>query len=394
MAMIAGCSDSDDTDGTTDPPGENDLLAPPAEGQGYQFAMRGNLAPGVEAEQCKFVLGPADGMYINSDEVKYTAGSHHFLLYETPYTEIPTVSLNGETIDTSDFFDCSDGPSEDWELTRLIGGSQNSVGDSMVEFPEGVAISVRPDAVLLMNAHYINASDQTLEPDVRINLYTIPEDEVTVEGDLLFLYNPFIKVGAMGQSRARMRCPVTQDITILNAQSHMHARGVSYEAAIEGQEPFYSSTNWENVPVADFSADGGIQVPAGSYLDYYCDYANGEMRDVYQGPRSTDEMCMLIGSYYPVDPIISNCGDVEVEVPEAYWVGNGSATCAQTLDCLLAVLTTQTDELQLLQGLTTCMLDSDSAVSGPMSEAVRCILTAEQNPLTECAQQIETCQTR
>jgi len=56
-------------------------------------------------------------------------------------------------------FDCSAGATNGWSITRLIGGSQNGSGPSILAFPDGVAMPVRAHAVLLMNAHYLNASD-------------------------------------------------------------------------------------------------------------------------------------------------------------------------------------------------------------------------------------------
>ena len=72
----------------------------------------------------------------------------------------------------------------------------------------------------------------------------------------------------------------------------------------------YQNTSWQQVPVTRF--DGGLAVPARSWIDYWCDYANPESRDVYQGTRSTDEMCMLIGSYYPADPALANGYELQV----------------------------------------------------------------------------------
>ncbi len=362
-------------------PPEDSLLEPPAPGEGHQFAMTTELAPGVEAEHCKFVYGPPEGMYINYDEVRYTTGSHHFLLYETPYTTIPTENEYGEPVDTSGVFDCSSGPTDGWEVTKLIGGSQNANGDSIVSFPPGVAMYVRPGAVLLMNAHYINTSDEVLEPEVRINVYTIAEDEVTTPGDILFLYNPLISVPANSSARARWRCPVQSDITIANVQSHMHARGVDFAAMISGEEPFYTNTAWENVAVKDF--DPGLEVAAGSYLEYYCDYENHEMRDVYQGPRSTDEMCMLIGSYYPADPRTANCLNETGNFLAGEWIGSGSASCAETLGCL--------EVAETLPALTNCMLAADPAVSKEASEVALCLVQS-QDPQTQCATEIDACQ--
>lgn len=344
------------------PPVEDVLLAPPPEGQGVQYQMTTRLEPGTEAEHCKFVQAPAEGMYVNRDEVRFTKGSHHFLLYETPYTSIPTETEDGKAVDTSGVFDCSQGATLDFAVTKLIAGSQNADGDAFLTFPSDVALRVEPGRVLLMNAHYINATSAPIEPEVRVNLFTIPAEQVKEQGDILFWYNPFIKVGAKSEARARMKCMVHTDIKLMNVQSHMHARGTGYAAALPEGAPFYTNNAWEGVPVKRF--DSGMDIKAGTWIDYYCDYNNTGAADVYQGPRSTDEMCMLIGAYYPADPVTSNCA-ADPSAPDqtgnlgAEWIGNGTETCATTMGCVQQTFTGAGD---VMQGITTCMMAADPAV--------------------------------
>lgn len=372
-------------------PVEDVLLAPPPEGQGIQYQMTTMLEPGTEAEHCKFVQAPAEGMYVNRDEVRFTSGSHHFLLYETPYTSIPTKTEGGEVVDTSGVFDCSQGATFDFQVTKLIAGSQNADGDAFLMFPSDVALHVEAGRVLLMNAHYINATSAPIEPEVRVNLFTIPAEQVKEQGDILFWYNPFIKVGAKSTSRARMKCMVHKDITLANVQSHMHARGMGYAAALPGIAPFYTNTAWEGVPVKQF--DPGMKITAGTWVDYYCDYNNGAATDVYQGPRSTDEMCMLIGAYYPADPVTSNCA-ADPSAPDqtgnlgGEWTGNGTETCAATMGCVQATFGGSGD---VMQGITTCMMASDPAVSKEMSDALRCLFLNGQNAPTVCKTQFDAC---
>ncbi len=366
--------------GTDEP---DDLLAPPPTGQGVQFRMQTTIAAGVEGEWCQFMTGPAAEMWLERDEVRFTEGSHHVLLYETGYAQIPTTKLDGTPIDTSGVFDCSDGATNGWNITKLLGGSQNATGDSLLAFPDGVAMRVAPGAVLLMNAHYLNATDGDLEPIAAINLWTRPAAEVTTEGDLLFLYNPFIKVPASGTGRARWRCPVHQDITIANVQSHMHRRGVGYSAAVTGAAAFYENDRWEGVPVKRF--EGGMTVSAGSTLDYACDYENREARDVYQGPRTTDEMCMLIGSYYPADPRTSNCTDEHGGLG-GEWVGNGTATCAATFACLQTAF--ESDDM--IRAGSDCIDAASPTVAAESSAVLRCFANSE-DPGTECAALVATC---
>lgn len=384
ISALLGCG----SENTPDANAPEELLAPPPAGRGVQFKMKATIDAGTEGEWCQFIKGPADAIFVNRDEVRYTEGSHHFLLYETSYTDIPTKKEDGTVVDTSGVFNCSDGATNGWLTTKLVGGSQNADGTSMLSFPKDVAMPVRANAILLMNAHYVNASSKTLEPEVRINLHTIPESEMKQEGDLLFMYNAFIHVPKLGQSQARMRCKVHKDITIQNVQSHMHARGMGYEAFEVGSQPFYTNTRWADVPVEDFGP--GLQIKAGAWLDYACHYNNTQDHDVYQGPRSTDEMCMLIGSYYPADPATAQCSLDPAKPNEtanlgAEWVGQGKATCNETLTCMQQVFMNFNFE-----DFTRCVLGSDAAVSREVSDVVQCVFTSP-NPGVDCATQFGTC---
>ncbi|MEZ4446388.1 MAG: hypothetical protein R3B72_45335 [Polyangiaceae bacterium] len=391
LTAFAGCSD--DTTSPPDPPDDGLLAAPPT-GQGVQYALDTTIDAGSEVERCRFVQAPADGLWVKRDEVRYTEGSHHFLLYETAYDDIPESKNDGTPVDTSGVFDCSDGPTNGWSVTRLVGGSQNANGDSALSFPDGVALRVRPGAVLMLNAHYINTRPEPLDAEVRINLWTLPEEDVVTEGDILFWYNIFIDVPAMGASQAKMRCTIPSDITVTSMQSHMHARGVGYVAQEVGADmPFYLNDRWEDVPVSRF--DQGFPLKAGAEVEYACNYENGEPRDVHQGPRSTDEMCMLIGSYYPAVPGLSFCA-ADPEAPlatqglGARWIGDGEATCAETLACVQAGAESD-DFFDHLQG---CVVKSDPAVSREMSDAVRCLLLAlgsGQEPVEACGSEIGSC---
>lgn len=379
-----GGSSSADDDPTPDA-GNPPLLEPPPPGQGFQLTMTTTLDPGVEREHCMFVKGPAQTYYINRGETKFTGASHHVLLYETPYTEIPTQKEDGTPVDTSGVFDCTDGATNGWRVTRVIGGSQDGDGESAVKFPPGVAMKVEGGRVLMINAHYINVSEQVAEPEVALNVWTIPESEVTDLGDVLFLYNPFIRVRGMSSETARWQCPVHSDINIVNVQSHMHARGVGYSAAIKGQEPFYINDQWESVPVGEF--DPPLHVSAGSVFDYHCSYTNPEMRDVYQGPRTTDEMCMLIGSYYPVDRNTANCRDATGQFYGGVWVGQGSANCNTSWSCI----TDAASGNRAVQDATDCIMASDPAIAPQLSAALACAIGAD-DPLNDCTTQIQTCQ--
>jgi copper type II ascorbate-dependent monooxygenase-like protein len=368
--MLVNCG-SEPVKVPVDPPAE-DLLAAPKAGEGVQYKMLSHIQAGQEIERCQLVMAPAGGLFIRKDEVRFTAGSHHVLLYQTPYTSMPTRNRHGDEVNGAEVHDCADGAIDAWKVTGVVAGSQSRDGDSIVgELPEGVAIKIAPGAVLLMNTHYLNASSEAVDADARINLYTLPEEQVKTEAGVMFFYNPFIRVPANGKASAQMRCPVAHDISVVRVQSHMHRRGVGFlatrgDAAGAGQEEIYTSHTWEQVPAKGFQPL--LDVKAGESLEYRCDYTNTEARDVTQGLTTRDEMCMLIGPYFPRDPAFENCADDQFE-PAGTWTGSGKADGATTLGCFASAKPSDDDGGDELYG---CVIDSCPGVANEVSEVLRC----------------------
>ncbi|HPH26780.1 MAG TPA: hypothetical protein PLA87_08005 [Pseudomonadota bacterium] len=338
-------------------------LSPPPAGQGVQFKMVTTLDPGLETERCQFFVAPPEGLLVNHDEVRYTPGSHHVLLYLTEYPAIPTKDNHGKVRDTSKVMDCPTGATSDWSVSGVIAGAQSFSGGSMVSLPEDTAVRVPGGAVLLMNTHYLNASPKPLAAEARINVYTVPADKMKQEGGLLFFYNPIIRIPQGSTASARMRCRVSKDITVTNVQSHMHKRGINYEAQLldkdlQPQQTFYTNKEWEDVPVKKF--EPGLPVKAGSYFDYRCDYKNSEATDIVQGPSTKDEMCMLIGSYYPRNPDQEGC-------EEPMWVGNGNKSCGLSAACALSAAAVKD-----FGGFYQCILDSCESAAKPLTDTLVC----------------------
>ena len=69
LALIGavGCGGEDSKPGS--------LLDPPAAGQGVQITMTSTLEAGLETERCMFYQVPADGLYVNKQQIRYTPGN-------------------------------------------------------------------------------------------------------------------------------------------------------------------------------------------------------------------------------------------------------------------------------------------------------------------------------
>jgi hypothetical protein len=381
LAAFAACGEKENTS----PP----LLEMPAIGQGLQISMMTNLEPGLETERCKFFRVPDDGLYVQREVTRYTPGSHHVLLYTTNYRELPTHTASGEPVDTSGIFDCSkNGATGDWDIIGAAGGAQSPDGPPVVDgLPEGTALKFEGGTLLLINAHYINASTQPLTVQIAINLYTVPAEQVTQEAGIFFIYNPFIHVPPLASSDAHEICPVAKDVTLVNAESHMHRRGVGYVANLRAADgtlvqEIYSGHEWEQVPNKVMSPP--LALAAGQLIDFKCSYMNTEDRVVSQGRTTRDEMCMFLGLYYPKDTKTELCSitdDWKGRYLRANWVGRGTTGGAGTATCLGAA----TGPDAAPGDFDACVVGSCPALSSEVSNAARCLATKGLGRCAECS---------
>lgn len=395
-----GCDDSDEgtaVDGGIDGGNPSDAgavinLAAPPPGAGKQITLETTLAANFETERCAFWRAPPEGLNIVREEIKYTPGSHHAVLWLTGYQEVPTKDVTGKVVDTSSTFDCGSGVFGVWNVTGMVAVHQTAEGPSTVEdLPEGTALKVPGNALLLVNIHYLNASPKPIATKLAMNLYTIPDADVKQEAGILFLYNPFITVPAMGTATARMQCPVGRDLTLVNAQSHMHARGVGYVAnvvdpALQTSTEVYTGTEWAEVAARKLTPPPLVK--AGSFIDFKCTYQNALARPVNQGFTTNDEMCVFWGLYYPRDLKTEYCSlnnDFSGIAFGGNWVGDGTKTGAETLACMQAAVG---------KDLYQCVTNSCPKISVQASNAARCVGTnAYRMCSQECAADAAACKT-
>lgn len=295
-------------------------LTPPPAGQGVQLFTEMTLEPGTERQTCKLVLAGED-INFNSGDGIFTDGSHHATVWRTSHTDtIPTVNTQGQTLDTmAGPVDCLS--SGDFNGTGVITAGHSVLADPKMEaalehaLPDDVAFKIAKNDVLLLNFHMANLTDHVAHACYKQNLPSIPDDQVKQEAGLIFFYNTFITVPAKSTATADMACPVTQDINVVTAVSHMHRRGSGYTATLLDGDPIaggkevqklYQSPEW-NEPVADIF-NPPLALKAGQWIRWECDYENSEQRDVSQGQATTDEMCMFVGSYWPRNAGWERCG--------------------------------------------------------------------------------------
>jgi len=348
----------------------NEPLEPPAPGQGIQLRMSKTIAAGEESYGCQLFQVFDEDTFMHEQTVYFGPGGHHVLLYMTPYKTIPTVDESGESVDGSKEHDCSKEITARWKVNSVLGGSEIQTHPGMFRgLPEGVALHLPAKSIVVMLVHYLNASAAPVEVDARVNINTIPPADVKTEAGLLYVDNHFLHVPPIGASTARMRCPVSSDVFIANLQSHMHGRGLLFSAsALDPQAQtsniMYETKKWLEPPVQGY--EPYLALHAGQSIETRCDYENTETRTIGYGLLSTDEMCQLIGPYFPRDERLEACANAGGEYA-AEWVGQGLSDGITTRACLEGAAVGSHEYV-------ACIYDACPEIADRVSTVARCEL--------------------
>jgi copper type II ascorbate-dependent monooxygenase-like protein len=310
--LLVGCTSSDTT------PQPSGVLEPPPTGEGIQLSLVHSLNPGDEIHWCRyFVLDEA--IDVQRFEHAYTSGSHHVLAYTTPFT--------AATVPTTTDFSCENGANEQFNGVAYAG----AVSAGELAFPADVGFHFDAGAVILVEGHYLNAGDAPIDAEVAVNLWKAPAPP-TQQAGTLFFYDNNIFVPANSTYTARMTCELSKDINVVSMLSHMHSRGVRYQAQATqpGGSPqqLLATDQWLNPDPMILPTP--MKLAAGTRIDYACDYRDTTGTAVMEGQSKTqNEMCMLIGAYWPrMDFAHEFCA-----APGSGSVFDGTTTCAQSLGC-------------------------------------------------------------
>jgi hypothetical protein len=328
LAAAAACSSSSSPAASADTTGGDDGGSDAGSLTVASFQMQATVPAGAEMFKCQYVQLPDVAAFMVAAKHDYTPGSHHMLLFTTDLTAVPP---GGDQVT-----DCYEGTGNNVmsQARGVLYGGQTPTGSE--QLPQGVGLPTTASGVLIFQVHYLNASANDMNATVNVDL-TLDTNaaDITQRAGSIFFYDPFIDVPAGATAKATMRCAVPSDITVLYASSHYHARGVGYGAYVDtapdqlATTPFYTSNSWSSPDNAQLS----LQVKAGSRLRFECDYDNtGGTSEYFAGQSAqTNEMCMLVGTYYPEMGTLS---DFCMQDPDMF--GTGTAACAATMTCLQA----------------------------------------------------------
>lgn len=307
----------------------------------FYYGVEKHLLPRQEGDFCMLIRSPNRTIYLNDWDVFLSAGSHHGLIARTDFgTELPTEDYFGYPVELGKVVTCEEGAGQRFGNGEIIGGSMGSKNVyDYGKLPDNVAKTIPANTILAVELHMLNASDEEIDACFAVGMTGIPKSQYKYELGGLGFYNPMITVPAGGTGRARMACPVTHDVKMAWATSHMHNGGVGYKARLLDGDPYdpatkvvrtlYDYTSWDDPDYNWF--DKPIDLKAGQWIEYWCDYENNSDVDSNQGLDTTDQMCMLFAGTWPETPdrVFEGCFGI-------YNVGNGDMNGNDFLNCFWA----------------------------------------------------------
>jgi hypothetical protein len=214
----------------------------------------------------------------------------------------------------------SQDPQIDIYVEGTVPGSQPAKpGDP--EF--GMGQKIKPNQVMRIDAHYINATDKPILREAWLYLRAVPKEKVLHTVDMITFFQTAINVPpqSTGTVTARGACVAPSDRNVALLTGHFHAHGTRFtiwwNKSDGSSEEIYNTFDWDtpgngfyNYRVKNPTIEskgiwgaksGYIQMKKGESLSFECQYDNPTDTPVRFGELGKDQMCNVFGLYYPTD---------------------------------------------------------------------------------------------
>ena len=244
------------------------------------------VSAGSQAVYCTdFHLGNDGPISVIGYSSTQTTGGHHLILVL-------------HTTDTPDSppTPCDQSASIDPRTGSMIYISQITQDTQL--FPPTVGIQLPANASMMLQVHYIDASQSDLQVSTTVNVLAGAAGSVTQPAAPLLFYAGNFTVPP-GQSSTFATCVMSNPspYSFFMLAGHMHSRGtnLTIDFNLYGQPPqqIYQTATWDSPREEQF--DPPLIVRPQSQFTWTCDYTNTTSQTI----KEPDEMCAVLGNYYP-----------------------------------------------------------------------------------------------
>ena len=283
--LLLGCasqSESPFIDGF-DPPapkdGEIQIIAP---------AVR-DVAPGADITVCAYI---DDRVATDTDIVAYNGyqsrvGGHHVILYAVQQQQ------------AANAHECTE---DDMINARYLAGS--GADTPPAELPENVVFRIPANTQLMIQTHWINATDKPLDGQGAFNLEVTAPTPAHQMAQLFTIVNTSFTV-PVGEGKASTECTVEQNMNVFTLGAHMHEWGthasITHTPAAASSGTMIYDHGWTEEDVFDpprnnYPTTQPLKLAVGDKFRIDCSYNN-----TTGGPLPfPSEMCVAWTYAYPM----------------------------------------------------------------------------------------------
>jgi len=276
--------------------------------RGFQMRMTSFVvAPGADREGCEYAVAPnRKPMDVAEFELRATPGTHHFVVWE----------YLGPDRNPADFWrgiayapGCTGlGPQNGASNANLFGMLP---AYQRFHFPPGVAVRLQPHAIVYPNLHFHNYSDAPVLGQAVFNFIPARKGTVRHHAQALTVGSFQINIPPRGNAALTGEWHTPTALNLVQLSTHEHHRGTRVtvhhiDASGADLGELVVSTNWEHPTVQWYQQ--ALRLPAGDGFRFTCEWSNPDDHAVHFGPTTEDEMCFVVGYFYPDEDGVTPSG--------------------------------------------------------------------------------------
>ncbi len=259
--------------------------APPEHGLQVITPIVRGLAPGSDHEICTWTDAVVGDTPI---DVKSTIGyqtepGHHIVVYYTKELQPPGTQR-----------ECTD---TDMISFRIVTG--NGKEGEPTEAPGNLVYRIPPHSQVVVNHHYLNATDETMDGQSAVNInFAADGGTYTPSGSTAFLNSGLVV--AQGITTQKQHCVVDREMKLWFLIPHMHRWGqhISVDITQSDVKTNMFDTVWDesftfHPPEKRIDLNAPLVLKPGDQLDTTCTWNNNTGRELNFG----FEMCVTYGQF-------------------------------------------------------------------------------------------------
>ena len=252
-----------------------------------------DIKPGQDITLCSYL--PLSQALDQTYDITQSSGeqsmiaSHHSVLYMV------------QSVRPVDTHECND---DDMVNSAYLAGAGGGDAGGVVDtIPEGIAFRVDAQRQLMIQTHWINATDKPVDGQAAFLLTVSPPSDSHQLAQLFTWTSTNVTLPASGTAHAETSCKIQRDMSFFRVGGHAHEHGTHVSMTwTQGQAAagnFYDYP-WQRSytfapPTLNYTRDQAMVVHAGDTLGISCEYVNNTSSEII----FPLEMCTGFGFYFP-----------------------------------------------------------------------------------------------